>query len=107
MVFGAAKPDWWCSEGLEANVTMTTSLSAYKSCLVTIGNQSRQCTQFTFADDMNTIVTEVFFHTYSFLTVEHVLTNFQVKHHNANCVRRNSTYLISYFVNVENLSFWL
>lgn len=65
MVFGAAKPDWWCAEGLDPNIALATNMSSYKNCHVTVENTTRQCTEFVFADDIRTVVTEVSIKKYS------------------------------------------
>ena len=64
MMYGAAKPDWWCADGLHSNSSLTTNMSAYKSCHVTFKNETRDCGNFVFAEGIKTVVTEVcsFFH---------------------------------------------
>ena len=59
MMYGAAKPDWWCADGLHSNSSLTTNMSAYKSCHVTFKNETRDCGNFVFAEGIKTVVTEV------------------------------------------------
>ncbi|KAL4239284.1 hypothetical protein ACF0H5_000101 [Mactra antiquata] len=58
MVFGAAKSDWWCIEGLnEDNVTFTTDLPQYLSC--TLFNSTQPCTKFYFDESkITTVISE-------------------------------------------------
>ncbi|KAL4239283.1 hypothetical protein ACF0H5_000100 [Mactra antiquata] len=58
MVFGAAKPDWWCIEGLDGeNITFTTDLPQYKSCEVY--NSTQTCTKFYFDEsEMTTVISK-------------------------------------------------
>ncbi|XP_053392444.1 organic cation transporter protein-like [Mercenaria mercenaria] len=57
MVFGAAKPDWWCvNDTDDSNVTLTTDMPQYKSC--TASNGTSKCTKFFFDKSMKTIVTQ-------------------------------------------------
>ncbi|XP_060576896.1 organic cation/carnitine transporter 2-like [Ruditapes philippinarum] len=57
MTFGAAKPDWWCVNDFDGlNVTYTTDMPQYKSCVAANGTSS--CTKFIFDDSMSTIVTQ-------------------------------------------------
>ena len=70
MVFGAAKPDWWCVErtlqdGAEGPISpLTTRSVGYKTC--TIGNTTASCTKFVFDEsEMRTVVSEVFVHSFS------------------------------------------
>lgn len=57
MVFGAAKPDWWCANDLEdLNVTFTHDMPQYKSC--TFNNGTSSCTKFVFDDSMKTVATQ-------------------------------------------------
>ncbi|XP_052818377.1 organic cation transporter protein-like [Mya arenaria] len=59
MVYGAAAPDWWCSEGIElGNVTSGAAGndSRRKGCEIHLNGVSKPCEQFKFSDEMNTIV---------------------------------------------------
>lgn len=59
MVFGAAKPDWWCTDDFnDLNVTFTTNMTQYKSC--TAKNGTTPCKNFFFEESMKTTVTQVF-----------------------------------------------
>jgi hypothetical protein len=65
MAFGAAVPDWWCSDDvIEQNSTndgadiMTPNHTAYQSC--TAVNTSQACSSYVWGDrDMRTVVSEV------------------------------------------------
>ncbi|WAR13483.1 S22A7-like protein [Mya arenaria] len=59
MVYGAAAPDWWCSEGIElGNITSGAAVndSRWEVCTIHLNGVSKPCEKFTFNDEMNTVV---------------------------------------------------